>query len=60
MRAIAALVMVVSSFAGCRSPEDGRPRAGGRGGDGGNYRSKPIHAPSKIDATRDLKPIGAR
>jgi hypothetical protein len=37
---------------GCTSPEDGRPRGGGPGGDGGNYRAKPIHAPSKIDGTK--------
>ncbi len=39
-------------LAGCTSPEDGRPRGGGPGGDGGNYRAKPIHAPSKIDGTK--------
>lgn len=50
MRALLMLALVL--LAGCRSPEDGRPRAGGRGGDGGNYRGKPIHAASKIDGTR--------
>lgn len=39
---------------GCRSPEDGRLRGGGAGGDGGNYDARPIHAPSKIDATKPL------
>ena len=37
---------------GCSSPEDGRPRGGGRGGDGGNYASRPVHAASKIDGTK--------
>jgi hypothetical protein len=45
------LTMLVLSLAGCHSPEDGRPRGGGAGGDGGNYRGKPVHAPSKIDGT---------
>lgn len=45
--AVAALIL-----SGCASPEDGRPRGGGRGGDGGNYLDKPVHAPSKIDGTR--------
>ena len=36
-----------------RSPEDGRPRGGGHGADGGNYRAKPIHVPSKLDGTRE-------
>jgi hypothetical protein len=39
-------------LAGCRSPEDGRPRGGGHGGDGGNYRPGAVHAPSKIDGTK--------
>ncbi len=47
---IASLVMVV----GCASPEDGRPRGGGGGGDGGNYVRKPIHVPSKLDATKTV------
>jgi hypothetical protein len=38
--------------AGCRSPEDGRPRAGGHGGDAGNYVRGAVHAPSKIDGTK--------
>jgi hypothetical protein len=41
-------------LAGCASPEDGRPRGGGRGADGGNYLKKPVHAPSKIDSTRSV------
>jgi len=40
------------AFSGCQSPEEGRPRGGGAGGDGGNYRDKPIHALSKLDGTR--------
>jgi hypothetical protein len=47
--ALGTLVLFVS---GCASPEDGRGRGGGPGGDGGNYLGKPIHAPSKIDGTR--------
>jgi hypothetical protein len=39
---------------GCRSPEDGRPRGGGPGGDGGNYRNKPVHVPSKLDGTKQV------
>ena len=46
------VVAWVPLLAGCPSPEDGRPRAGGPGADGGNYRGKPIHAPSKIDGTK--------
>jgi hypothetical protein len=45
---------LIAVLAGCRSPEDGRPRGGGPGADGGNYRDKPVHAPSKIDGTKDL------
>jgi hypothetical protein len=41
-------------LAGCRSPEDGRPRGGGRGGDAGNYDRGRAHPPSKIDSTKDL------
>jgi hypothetical protein len=42
------------AFPGCNSPEDGRPRGGGHGGDGGNYVRGRIEPPSKIDSTRDL------
>jgi hypothetical protein len=46
---------------GCRSPEDGRLRGGGPGADGGNYREKPVHAPSKLDGTKPvLDPDQAR
>jgi hypothetical protein len=45
------------SSCGCRSPEDGRPRGGGRGADGGNYQHKPIHVPSKIDGTKPIPAI---
>jgi hypothetical protein len=51
---IATAALILLALAGCASPEDGRPRGGGPGGDGGNYRSKPIHAPSKIDATKPI------
>jgi hypothetical protein len=50
----AAIGLVMLPIAGCSSPEDGRPRGGGPGADGGNYRGKPIHAPSKIDGTKPL------
>ena len=43
------LVLVLS---GCASPEDGRPRGGGHGGDGGNYVPGAVHVPSKIDGTK--------
>jgi hypothetical protein len=48
--AIALLVAVLNG--GCSSPEDGRVRAGGHGGDGGNYVRGAIHVPSKIDGTK--------
>jgi hypothetical protein len=51
---VATLGLAVWPIAGCASPEDGRPQGGGPGGDGGNYRGKPIHAPSKIDSTKPL------
>ena len=51
---VACLGLAVLPIAGCASPEDGRPRDGGAGADGGNYRGKPIHAPSKIDHTKPL------
>ena len=47
-------IMLALTFCGCSSPEDGRPRGGGPGADGGNYRGKPIHAPSKIDGTKQV------
>ncbi len=47
-------VMFVVIFSGCAGPEDGRARGSGPGGDGGNYRDKPIHAPSKIDGTKQV------
>jgi hypothetical protein len=39
-------------LSGCASPEDGRPRGGGHGGDGGNYRPGAVHVPSKLDGTK--------
>lgn len=45
-------LLLVLAIAGCASPEDGRPVGGGRGGDGGNYRGKPIHVPSKLDGSK--------
>jgi hypothetical protein len=47
---VIALAGVVAG--GCRSPEDGRPRAGGHGGDAGNYARGAVHVPSKLDGTR--------
>jgi len=47
-------IMLAATLCGCSSPEDGRPRGGGPGADGGNYRGKPIHAPSKIDGTKQV------
>jgi hypothetical protein len=51
---VASLGLAIFPIAGCAAPEDGRPRGGGPGADGGNYRGKPIHAPSKIDNTKPL------
>lgn len=47
-------IMLALTLCGCTSPEDGRLRGGGPGADGGNYRGKPIHAPSKIDGTKQV------
>jgi len=47
-------ILLALTLSGCAGPEDGRPRGGGPGGDGGNYRGKPIHAPSKIDGTKQV------
>ncbi len=46
------LLILLLLLPGCRSPEDGRPRGGGVGGDGGNYARRPLHVPSKIDGTK--------
>ncbi len=48
-RMMASLIMVIG---GCASPEDGRVRGGGNGGDGGNYIRNAVHVPSKIDGTK--------
>ena len=48
------LMLGFLALVSCASPEDGRPRGGGAGGDGGNYPSKPIAVPSKLDGTRSL------
>jgi hypothetical protein len=47
-------IMLALMAWGCASPEDSRPRGGGAGADGGNYNGKPIHAPSKIDGTKQV------
>jgi hypothetical protein len=53
-RLIWLLVVLGAGPAGCKSPEEGRPRGGGAGADGGNYHARPIHAPSKLDGTKDV------
>ncbi len=58
MKPILLFAVYVVSLAGCASPEDGRARDGGPGGDGGNYRSKPLHVPSKIDGTKAIRGPG--
>ena len=47
-----ALLSILFPLSGCTSPEDGRPRGGGPGADGGNYRRGDVHVPSKIDGTK--------
>ena len=37
---------------GCSSPEDGRARGGGPGGEGSNHPNPVVHVPGKIDGTR--------
>ncbi len=54
LKSVGLLAVGLLAFGGCQSPEEGRPRGGGPGGDGGNYRGKPIHAPSKLDGTKPL------
>ena len=44
--------LALTPVAGCHSPEDGRLRGGGHGGDGGNYLRGRVHPPSKIDGTK--------
>jgi len=46
------LVSLILVMGGCTSPEDGRVRGGGNGGDGGNYVRDAVHVPSKIDGTK--------
>lgn len=46
------IVATILAPLGCASPEDGRSRGGGHGGDGGNYLQGAIHPPSKIDGTK--------
>ena len=50
--ALLAGFMAAVLVSGCSSPEDGRARGGGPGGDGGNYVPGAIHPPSKIDGTK--------
>lgn len=46
------LIFILALLPGCDSPEMGRERGGGHGGDGGNYSSKGVHVPSKLDGTK--------
>ncbi len=46
--------LMILALAGCKSPEDGRPRDGGSGGDRGNYPSKPIGLSSKVDGSKPI------
>ncbi len=48
------LTFIIIFVSGCTSPEDGRPRGGGPGADGGNYRQGSVHPPSKIDGTKAI------
>jgi hypothetical protein len=47
-------VAIAVTVVGCHSPEDGRERGGGNGGDAQNYVPGKVVPPSKIDSTRDL------
>lgn len=47
--------LAVLLVAGCwKSPEDGRERAGGPGGDQRNVPATGVMPPSKVDGTKDL------
>jgi hypothetical protein len=52
VRTVVLVLILLPNLAGCKSPEDGRPRGGGHGADGGNYIPNAIHVPSKIDGTK--------
>jgi hypothetical protein len=52
VRYIVLSLILLLNLSGCKSPEDGRPRGGGHGADGGNYAPDGIHVPSKIDGTK--------
>jgi hypothetical protein len=53
IRAVGSLLCAaVLAISGCSSPEDGRVRGGGSGGDGGNYVPGGVHVPSKLDGTK--------
>ncbi len=52
-----AIAVMIPALPGCDSPELGRRRGGGHGGDGGNYVRGEIAPPSKIDSTKDLRRI---
>jgi hypothetical protein len=52
VRSVLLGLILLLNLAGCKRPEDGRPRGGGHGGDGGNYIPNAIHVPSKLDGTK--------
>ncbi len=54
---VVAVILASTLGAGCHSPENGRPRGGGHGGDAGNYQAGKIKPASKIDATKDMSRI---
>jgi hypothetical protein len=60
VRGVLLRMILLLNLAGCNSPEDGRPRGGGHGGDGGNYVPNAIHVPSKIDGTKSWPDVNVR
>jgi hypothetical protein len=54
---IGLVILLGLALPACDSPEVGRPRGGGHGGDGGNFVRGEIAPPSKIDSTKDLRQI---
>ncbi len=54
IRVVLGTMLIALFLIGCHSPENGRPRGGGPGADGGNYHKKPLHVPSKIDGSNGI------